>query len=191
MGDERSFSGKGVFPSRYAFTLLLPFRKLILSPKKLLEQIKPEASSTILEVGPGPGFFSIEVAKAVPEGKLILFDIQREMLDKAELRLKRKGINNVEFVKSDGKQFPFPDKKFDIIFLVTVLGEVENKDLYLREFRRILKDGGIVSISEQSGDPDLMTVEELRTIFSNNEFKLIEKYVKRFYYTLIFKKNQS
>ncbi len=189
MGDERSFSGKGVFPSRYAFTLLLPFRKLILSPKKLLKQIKPKADSIILEVGPGPGFFSIEVAKAVPEGKLVLFDIQREMLDKAEKRLKRKGINNVEFVKSDGEQFPFPDKKFDIIFLVTVLGEVENKDLYLTEFRRILKDGGIVSISEQAGDPDLMTVEELRTIFLKNDFILIEKFEKRSHYTLIFKKN--
>ncbi len=189
MGDERSFSGKGVFPSKYAFTLLIPFRKLILSPKKLLKQIKPEADSIILEVGPGPGFFSIEVARAIPEGKLVLFDIQGEMLDKAEKRLKRKGINNVEFVKSDGEQFPFPDKKFDIIFLVTVLGEVENRDLYLIEFRRILKDGGEVSISEQAGDPDLMTIEELETLFSNNEFKLIEKIVKKFYYTLIFKKN--
>lgn len=188
MGDERSFSGKGVFPSRYAFTLLFPGRKLILDPKKLIGQIRPEKDSSILEVGPGPGYFSVDVARSIPDGKLVLFDIQQEMLDKAGKRLKRNGITNVEFVKSDGHTFPFSDDQFDIIFMVTVLGEVEEKETYLREFGRILKKGGRIVISEQKGDPDLMREEELEEMFSKEGFRIAERYGNRLYYTLVFEK---
>jgi ubiquinone/menaquinone biosynthesis C-methylase UbiE len=186
MGKDNSFSGKGIFPSKYAFTLLLPGRKLILSPKKLIRQIKPERHSRILEVGPGPGYFSVDVARAIPDGKLILFDIQQKMLDKAGRRLKKKGIKNVELVKSDGHTFPFPDEHFDIIFMVTVLGEVDEKETYLREFERVLKKGGRIVISEQKGDPDIMREEDLEEMFSKEGFRIKERFGNRLYYTLVF-----
>lgn len=182
-----SFSGKGLFPARYAFTLLLPFRNLILSPKKLVKQIKPHEESIVLEVGPGPGFFSAIVARAIPKGKLVLFDIQESMLNIARKRLKKKRITNVDFVTSDGGNFPFNDNQFDIIFMVTVLGEVQNKTLYFQEFRRVLKQEGIVAVSEQKGDPDLISIEDLKKLFFTHGFTLTEKFGSKLYYTLIFK----
>lgn len=188
MGKKNSFSGKGVFPSRYAFTLLFPGRKLILSPKKLTEQIKPEKDSIVLEVGPGPGYFSVDVARAIPHGKLVLFDIQQEMLDKAGKRLKRNGISNVELVKSNGHTFPFPDDQFDIIFMVTVLGEVEDKETYIMEFGRVLKKGGRIVISEQKGDPDLIREEDLEEMFSKEGYRVAERFGNRLFYTMVFEK---
>lgn len=189
MADEagkKSASGKGIFPSKYAFTLLIPFRKFILSPKKLIEQIQPGKDSRILEVGPGPGFFSADVARSITDGKLTLFDIQQEMLDKARKRLEKRNISNVEFVKSDGSTFSFPDDHFDIIFMVTVLGEVEEKETYLKEFGRILKKGGIIAISEQKGDPDLMSKEEVTELFLTHGFEPIRDYGNSLYFTMIF-----
>ena len=183
-----SFPGKGLFPAKYAFTLLIPLRNLILSPKKLLKQLKTKNNSTILEIGPGPGFFSEYVAKAIPEGKLILFDIQESMLNIAKKRLSKKGISNVEYIISNGEKFPFKNNQFDIIFMVTVLGEVENKDKYINEFYRVLKKDGIIAISEQRGDPDLMSIDKLNRIFNKNNFTLVEKHGNILYYTLIFKK---
>lgn len=188
MGKERSFSGKGIFPSKYAFTLLFPGRKLILSPKKLVDQLQPRNDSTILEIGPGPGFFSLEVARSVPDGKLILLDIQQEMLDKARKRLQSNGMKNVEFIKGDGRTFPFPDKHFDIIFMVTVLGEVEEKDLYIKEMRRVLKKGGRIVISEQKGDPDLIREEDLEEMFSKEGYRVAERFGNRLFYTMVFEK---
>ena len=47
-----------------------------------------------MEVGSGPGYFSAEIAKIIPDGKLILTDIQEEMLELARKRLSRKRITN-------------------------------------------------------------------------------------------------
>jgi ubiquinone/menaquinone biosynthesis C-methylase UbiE len=184
--NKHSFSGKGLFPVKYAFTLLLPIRKFILSPKKLLKQLNPKDHSTILEVGPGPGFFSSTIAKAIPNGLLTLFDIQESMLNIARKRLTKKGLTNVDYIASNGKSFPFQDDQFDIIFMVTVLGEVHNKNEYLKEFQRVIKENGIVAVSEQAGDPDLMSVDALTELFVANGFKLANKYGNKLYYTLIF-----
>lgn len=51
---KKSFSGKGVFPYQYAFTLLLPIRNIFLSPKKLIERLHLTDNNFVLEVGSGP-----------------------------------------------------------------------------------------------------------------------------------------
>lgn len=106
------------------------------------------------------------------------------MLNIAKKRLLKKGITNVENIISNGKTFSSPDSKFDIIFLVTVLGEVQNKDQYVKEFYRILKKDGIVVVSEQRSDPDLMGVDELNDIFNKNNFILVKRYGNILYYII-------
>ena len=44
----------------------------------------------VLEVGPGPGYFSPHIAKIINQGKLHLMDIQAEMLEHAKRRLDKK-----------------------------------------------------------------------------------------------------
>lgn len=60
----------------HAKHLLHPLRNLIQSPKKLIKKLDIRSDYNILELGPGAGFFSVEFARAVPNGKLILVDIQ-------------------------------------------------------------------------------------------------------------------
>jgi ubiquinone/menaquinone biosynthesis C-methylase UbiE len=55
--------------------------------------------------------------------------------------------------------------------MVTVLGEIENKKEYIEEFRRVLKNNGIVSVSEQAGDPDKMEIAEIEWLFNGSGFK--------------------
>jgi ubiquinone/menaquinone biosynthesis C-methylase UbiE len=167
----KRLTGKGVFPPKYAFTLLLPVRNIFISPKRLIERLELQNDSTVLEVGPGPGYFSEKVAKVVPEGKLFLADIQQEMLDYAKKRLTRKNIMNVEYHLCNGINLPFSDSMFDVIFMVTVLGEIENKEQYIREFVRILRNGGILSISEQAGDPDKLEPDEIKELLKDSGFK--------------------
>ena len=135
---KKSFSSKGIFPHQWAFTLLLPLRNLVLSPKELIRRMKLEPGMNVLEVGPGPGYFSVPVAKFLKNGKLVLADIQPEMLEKARKRIERRNIGNVEYYFCNGQNFELPDHHFDRIFLVTVLGEVENREYYLSEFYRML-----------------------------------------------------
>ena len=124
---KNSFSGKGVFPPKCAFTLLLPLRNIFLSPKKLIERLDLKDNFTVLEIGPGPGYFSVKIAKLLTKEKLVLVDIQQEMLDYSRKRLEVRNIRNVEYKLCDGETLDFDDKSFERVFMVTVIGEINKK----------------------------------------------------------------
>ena len=186
--STRSFSGKGVFPPKYAFTLLLPLRNIFLSPKSLLKRLDLRDNHTVLEIGPGPGYFSVPVARQLRKGTLVLLDLQQEMLDMCRRRLEKRGIANVEYVCADGARLGFESKRFDCVFMVTVIGEVKNKDACLREIHRTLKEGGILSISELAGDPDKLSREVLQALVCPYGFKICGVFGTARNYTMNFRK---
>ena len=185
MSDEK----KRIFPYRCAFTLLIPLRNIFLSPKQVIDRLELKDDMRVLEIGPGPGYFSVKVASALTNGSLVIADIQPEMLRLAEKRMKKRGITNVESYICDGETFNFQDECFDRIFMVAVLGEVENKSSYMMEFHRLLKRGGVLSISEQSGDPDKMTVQDLKDLGANSGLSFYRHYGGRLSYTVNFLKD--
>ncbi|MBK9612860.1 methyltransferase domain-containing protein [Candidatus Amarobacter glycogenicus] len=85
MTDRVEFGlGKGkVFPHQKARSLLHPVRRLIQSPQALVRWIGLRGDETVLELGCGPGYFSIALRDATPRGRLVLFDLQPEMLSMA------------------------------------------------------------------------------------------------------------
>lgn len=186
---RQRITSKGVFPFQWAFTLLFPVRNIFLSPKQLINRLELLEDSTILEIGPGPGYFSIPIAKELKRGKLYLADIQQEMIDYARRRLSKQKLFNTEYYLCDGKTFAFKSNYFDIIFMVTVIGEIENKDDYLKEFYRMLKPNGILSISELAGDPDKISTEELKILLGKHSFKFHKVYGNKRNFTLNFKKS--
>lgn len=166
----KSFSSKGVFPHKWAFTLLIPLRNIFLSPIKLMSRMALSPDMHVLEVGSGPGYFSVPIAKYLTNGNIVLADIQPQMLEIAKKRMDKNGCTNAEYYTCSGNKFDCASESFDRIFLVTVLGEVENKDLYLAEFKRMLKPNGILSISEQAGDPDKLSFIEVREMAEKQGF---------------------
>ncbi|MCL1875814.1 MAG: AI-2E family transporter [Synergistaceae bacterium] len=180
---------KRVFPYQYAYTLLFPLRNIFLSPKQVIDRLELKDDMNVLEIGPGPGYFSVKAASALTEGRLVIADIQPEMLRLAEKRLKKRGIVNVESYLCDGKSFNFKDESFDRIFMVAVLGEVENKTAYMKEFYRLLKSGGILSISELAGDPDKMNAQSITELGENSGLNFYKKYGSSWNYTVNFTKD--
>lgn len=185
---NNSFSKKGVFPPKYAFTLLIPLRNIFLSPKKLICRLDLKENFRVLEIGPGPGYFSLKIADVLKKGKLVLTDIQQEMLDYTKKRADKRKIKNVEYKLGDGKTLDFEDESFDRVFMVTVIGEVDNKKEYLEEIYRILKKDGILSISELAGDPDKLSINELQTLVCNEGFKVKELFGTERNYTMNFER---
>lgn len=187
---KNSFSGRGVFPPKYAFTLLIPFRNIFLSPKKLIKRLDLKENLKVLEIGPGPGYFSPHIAQRLEHGALVLLDIQQEMLDMAKKRLDRRGIKNVEYKLTDGLKFDLASDCFDRIFMVTVMGEVQNRGPYLEEIMRTLKADGVLSISELGGDPDKMSIEELKELVCKYGFDVSHVFGNKHNFTINFKKSQ-
>ncbi len=182
------FSGRGAYPHQLAFMLLIPIRSLILSPRALVARLHLNAEARVLELGPGPGFFSGAVARSVPRGHLCLADLQREMLVKARRRLRRAGLVNVSFTQASATALPFASGVFDVVFLVAVLGEVPDPAGCLRSIGQCLRAGGLLSITELPGDPDAMSESEVSSLARAEGFERVETFPTRRGFTINFRK---
>ncbi|MCG8683889.1 MAG: class I SAM-dependent methyltransferase [Desulfobacterales bacterium] len=63
------------------FNIVSDARRNHIYDQSLKTYIQPD--DRVLEVGPGSGFFSVEVIRRIPGGELVLLDLQPEMLEKA------------------------------------------------------------------------------------------------------------
>ena len=186
----RGYFGRGVHPHEMAFSLTFPLRRLILSPETLAERLHVDACFRVLELGPGPGFFSAEVARRLPHGRLELFDLQRGMLQTAHQRLATADLHNVGFAQGDGRRLPFSAEAFDVVFLVAVLGEGPDPSACLSSIHRVLRQGGLFSNTEQPGDPDFLMLETVRTLAETEGFAFVESYGRGRNYTANFRKTR-
>jgi len=182
----RGFFGRGPFPHQLSFLQGSALRRLILSPEELADRLHLNESSRVLEVGPGPGYFSVEVARRLLQGHLELFDLQLEMLEQARRRLERAGLHNVGFTQGDACNLPYGENQFDVVFLVAVLGEVANPAACLEGIYRTLRPSGLLSITEQPGDPDFMPLPTVRALAEQQGFKFAESYGQGKNYTANF-----
>jgi ubiquinone/menaquinone biosynthesis C-methylase UbiE len=129
------------------------------------------ADAWVLEVGSGPGFFSPFVARAVPSGRLVLLDLQGEMLGLARRRIG----HGAQFVQADAVRLPFPSATFDAVFIATVLGEVSNSDGCLDEVRRVMRPSAIASFSETRRDRDFVRLDNLTKVLERHSFRFLDK----------------
>lgn len=153
--------GRGVFPHQLSWILDLPGRGLIMPARTVAARVPVRADSRVLEVGPGSGYYTVDVARRVPEGTLTLLDIQPEMLERCARKLDAAGVSRYLTVEADGAQLPFADGAFDVIFMVTVFGEIDERDRFLSEAYRVLVPGGTLSITEHHPDPDFESSEQV------------------------------
>lgn len=153
-----------VFSAKDAGALLNPLRSIIMPAGKTVRRYGVSAGETVLELGPGPGWYSREACRAVGEsGRLICVDIQRDMLDILRRRLDENRCE-ADLVVGDAMQLPLRDGSVDCAYLVTVLGEVPDHSAAVRELARVTRPGGRVCFTESFGDPDYVLAKELRRI---------------------------
>lgn len=130
---------------------------------RLREALDPQPGETVLEVGPGTGYYSLPVARWLgPSGTLHIFDLQQEMLDHTTRRAREDGVTNIQPRQGDARRLPYPDGSFDGAYLVAVLGEIPDQDAALRELRRVVKSGGRIVVGELFGDPHMVGERSLR-----------------------------
>ena len=135
----------------------------LITRKRLRDVLGPQPGERILEVGPGTGYYTLDVAEWVsPAGRLDIFDLQQEMLDHTMRRAGERGISNITPTHGDARQLPYPDETFDAAYLAAVLGEIPDQNAALRELARVLKPGGRLVVGELFGDPHWVNPAKLR-----------------------------
>lgn len=126
--------------------------------------------------------------RAEPDGRLVAVDIQTAMIAAVEQKIRGAGLTNVETSVAKASHLPLNDGSTDRAFLVTVLPEIQDRERALRELHRVLKPGGILSITEEFLDPDYPVARTTIRWAEEAEFELVERYGNWWIYTLNFRK---
>jgi ubiquinone/menaquinone biosynthesis C-methylase UbiE len=156
---ERNEPSACPYGQRWFLDLPRPF----LRRGTLLELLNLVPGERVLEVGPGIGYYSLDVApRLVRDGQLDAVDLQQPMLNELMRRAEARGIDNIVPTHDDARLLPFPEATFDAAYMVATLGEIPSRDLALRELRRVVKPDGRVVIGEGQPDPHMVPLEELR-----------------------------
>jgi demethylmenaquinone methyltransferase/2-methoxy-6-polyprenyl-1,4-benzoquinol methylase len=121
-----------------------------------LKEIGIRGGQTVLDVGCGSGTFTIPSAILVREtGTVYALDVDDRALDKLRLKAEKEGFKNIRILRSSANEkTKLCDKSVDHVLLIDVLQEVSNKELLLGEVRRVLRDGGMITVFPMHIDYD-------------------------------------
>jgi ubiquinone/menaquinone biosynthesis C-methylase UbiE len=133
-------------------------RKKIHPPELIVRRSGIKEGMHVLEIGCGSGAITTCAARTVGQkGKVYALDIQEKMLVQLKRKLARpenQDIRNVEAIKSSAYELPFDDNSLDLVYMVTVLPEVPDKQRALQGVKRVLRTDGTLAVTELLIDPD-------------------------------------
>jgi ubiquinone/menaquinone biosynthesis C-methylase UbiE len=174
-------------PAALSWLVHNPLRRRYMRP--VLDRVGIRPGEQVLELGPGPGAFTVDAARQVePEGRVIAVDIQPEMIARVEERVRQANLANVETHVASAYELPLENESIDRAFLVTVLPEVPDQNRALAELWRVLKPAGQLSITEEFIDPDYpFPAETIRRVEAAG-FELVQRFGSFLVYTVNFRR---
>jgi demethylmenaquinone methyltransferase / 2-methoxy-6-polyprenyl-1,4-benzoquinol methylase len=125
------------------------------------------AGQRALDVAAGSADLGIGLARQVgPSGRVLVTDINREMLAVGRDRLLDAGIaGNAGFVLADAEKLPFVDRSFHCVTIGFGLRNVTDKAAALASMHRVLKPGGRLLVLEFSR-PNLGPLNAVYDVYS-------------------------
>jgi len=143
-----------VCPWWLGYFLLNPFRRMRQDPHKLLNPYVREGM-TVLEPGPGMGFFTLELLRLVGNsGRVIAVDIQPKMLARLERRATKVALANrlnARLAVSDSMEIADLKDSVDFILAFAVVHEFPNVLRFFEEVAAVAKPGSELLLAEPSG----------------------------------------
>lgn len=146
-------------------------RRLAQNPRKILSPYI-EKGMTVLDLGCGPGFFTIEIAKLLDNtGKVIAADLQDEMLDILNKKINGSDLQSVIELHKCEVDSTAVKEKVDFILAFYVVHEIPDHAGLFKELRFILKPGGKILIVEPSTHVSKSDFKNMILIAESEGFK--------------------
>ncbi len=116
------------------------------------------AGGSVLEVAPGPGYLSIELAK-LGKVKVTGLDISETFVKIERENAKEAGVN-VDFNHGDASAMPFGDNRFDFAVCVAAFKNFTKPVQAINQFHRVLKPGGTALIVDLRRDASMEDIKQ-------------------------------
>jgi len=163
-----------VCPLRVAGLLDSKIRKFFHNPNKIL---KPYITKNItaLDIGCGPGVFSIEIAKLLEgSGKVISVDMQEGMLDIIRQKIKGKPVEKTIVLHKCTQESINIKENVDFVLMFYMVHEVPNKENLFNEVLPLIKNNGLIMVVE----PGIVSKKDFNGIIDSIKKYGFEEYNK-------------
>lgn len=139
---------KRVCPVAHAGALDNRLRRWVQDPQKILRPCIREGM-TVLDLGCGPGFFTLEIARMVgASGRVIASDLQEGMLEKIRDKIRGTELEaRITLHQSREDRIGVSDK-IDFVLAFYMVHEVPDQEQFFREIGSILKPGRQILVVE-------------------------------------------
>lgn len=131
-----------------------PMRRWFDDPVALLQPYIHEGM-TVLEPGPGMGFYTLPMAEMVgPAGRVIAVDLQPKMLAGLRRRAEHAGLlSRVELREARPDSLSVDDLRgrVDLVVAIAVVHEMPSEDGFFHQAADVLKEGGSLLLVEPRG----------------------------------------
>ena len=122
-------------------------RRSYQNPLKISKMIGVRKGMTVVDMGCGPGFFTMPLAKLVgPKGLVYAVEANQTMLRHLRDNFRKTGANGrrIKIVHADVSKTRIPTASADVVLLARILHDIEDKKSFLTEVKRVCKPGGVV-----------------------------------------------
>ena len=157
MKNKKRFCRSDPHMSNFSFRIISlmhdnPLLPIFRNPQRLLKAAGLKPGQKVLEVGCGPGFFTIPAAKIVEnEGVVYAVDVHPLAIERVKEKIEREWIRNITPILANASDTELPDRSIDLAFIFGlryIAGGLEN---VIAEIHRILKPGGVLSFEKTRG----------------------------------------
>lgn len=161
-------------PRKYNTTqkaaLLSADRLKILDTHRVMSLLPLMVYQDVADIGSGPGYFSIPLAKFLFNGKVLALDIHKQMLQAVDDTARKLNLSNITTVKSTEAKVALTKDSVDGALLSFVLSDTSNPPKVLKDTKIAVRNGGWMAIIEWK-DYGVQNGPNKANFISENQFK--------------------
>ena len=128
-----------------------PARGAWQKPAEVLDALRLEPTARVADLGAGTGYFSAQIAKRIPEGKLFAVDIEPDMLRYLEERKHREHLHVLTPILATAETPNLPEP-VDVVLVVDTYHHIDNRIAYFAKLRGLLRANGRLAIVDFKPD---------------------------------------
>lgn len=150
-GDGPTVSHRFDDPEYWAKVFDDPARDAWQKPDELVRELGLGPTDVVADLGAGTGYFTMRLARAVPQGRVLAIEVEPKLVEHIAERAKKAGLTNIQPILGGADDPKLPDG-VKVVLVVDTYHHIGSRSAYFeRVKKRLAKDGRLVIVDWKKG----------------------------------------